>query len=94
MSTTLSRDNWRVSLSWRYIHEMDVFDPDDFNTDVDAVNYFDFFGAYTFDHFEVSVGVENLADEEPPFIPGVSQNSSPYYDYLGRFYYARLKYSM
>jgi iron complex outermembrane receptor protein len=94
LSTSLSRDNWRVSLTWRYIDEMDVFDADDFNTDVDAVNYFDFYGSYSFDHIEVSVGVENFTDEEPPFVPGVSQNSSPYYDYLGRFFYARLKYNL
>lgn len=94
LSTTLSRDNWNLNLTWRWIDEMDVFQPDDFNTDTNSISYFDFFGSYDWDHVSVSVGVDNFTDEEPEFIPGISQNSSPFYDYLGRFYYARLKYSM
>ena len=94
LTTTLARDDWSVNVSWRYIDSMDIDDPDDFNKDVDAVNYFDFYGSYNFDNVQVSVGVDNFTDEEPEFIPGVSQNSNPVYDYLGRFYFARISYSM
>ena len=63
LSTTLARDNWSVNLTWRYIDEMDIDDQigfEEFTTDVDAVNYFDFYGSYGWDNIEVSVGVENF----------------------------------
>jgi iron complex outermembrane receptor protein len=94
LSTTLSQDNWSVNVTWRYIDEMDIDDPDDFNTDVDAVNYFDFYGSYNLDNIEIAVGVDNFTDEDPEFIPGSSLNTSQFYDFLGRFYFARLTYSL
>ncbi len=94
LSTNLSRDNWSLNLTWRWIDEMDAFDADDFNTDVNSISYFDFYAAYNWDNIQISVGADNFTDEEPEFLPGVSQNSSPIYDYLGRFYFARLKYSL
>ncbi len=99
LTVNFSRDNWNVALAWRYIDEMDideqlgVEDPA-FTTDVDSVNYFDVYGSYDWDNIRLSVGIENFTDEEPPFIPGISQNSNPTYDYLGRFYSARIKFSL
>ncbi len=84
-------------VAWRYIDEMDISDEigfDEFNKKADAVNYFDFYGSYNWDNWTFSVGVENLTDEEPPFVPAISANTSPIYDYLGRFYSARIKFSM
>lgn len=94
LDTTLARDNWSATISWRYIDSMDIDDPDDFNKDVDAVNYFDFYGTYTWDNIQFAVGVDNFTDEEPEFVPGVSLNTNVTYDFLGRFYFARLTYSM
>jgi iron complex outermembrane receptor protein len=97
LSTTLSRDNWSVNLTWRYIDEMDVDDQigfDDFNTDDDAVNYFDFYGSYGWDNIEFSVGVENFTDEDPEYVPSTATNTSGVYDFLGRFYFGRVKYSL
>ena len=94
LSTSLARDNWSLNVTWRYIDSMDIDDPDDFNKDVDAVNYFDLYGTYTWDHVQFAVGVDNLTDEEPEFIPGVSLNTNTTYDFLGRFYFARLSYSL
>lgn len=97
LSATLSRDDWSVSLNWRYIDEMEINDQigfDEFTDSTDAINYFDFFGSYDFDNIQVSFGVDNFTDEEPEYVPAISSNTSNVYDFLGRFYYARLKYSM
>ena len=73
---------------------MDVFDTiefDNIHTTVNAVNYFDLFGNYRGDTFNITIGVDNLTDESPPYVPDVALNTSSIYDYLGRFYYVRLK---
>ena len=96
LTATLSQNNWSVSLAWRYIDEMEIDDQigfDEFNTEADAVNYFDVYGAYNWDNIQLSVGMENFTDEEPPFVPSISANTAPIYDWLGRFYYARVKFS-
>lgn len=97
MNMTLTQNNWSGSLTWRYIDGMDVSDEigfDEFTTTTDAVNYFDLFASYQWNNVQLSVGVENLTDEEPPFVPSISTNTSPIYDFLGRFYSARIKLSM
>ncbi len=94
LSTTLARDDWSVNVTWRYIDSMDIDDPDDFTKDVDAVSYFDLYGTYTWDQVQFAVGVDNLTDEEPEFIPGVSLNTNTAYDFLGRTYFARLSYRL
>ncbi len=96
-SVGLQRDNWSVSAAWRYLDEMDIDDQIGvgvLDLTADAISYFDFHGAYSWDNFQVSVGVENLTDEAPPFIPSISANTNPTYDYLGRFYSLRFKYSL
>ena len=97
LSLALSRDSWNVTLVWRYIDEMEIDDQigfDEFTDKADEVNYFDFYGSYNWDNLELSVGVENIGDEEPPFIPSISNNTNGMYDYLGTFYSARLRYSL
>ena len=39
----------------------------------------------------VTIGVDNLTGESPPYVSDVALNTSSIYDYLGRFYYIRLK---
>ncbi len=93
LKATLSRNNWSLSLSWRYLDEMDVFDViefDNVHTTADAQHYFDIDGQYDFGAWRVAAGVENLADEEPPYVTDVSANTSGIYDFLGRFYYVRV----
>jgi iron complex outermembrane recepter protein len=97
LSIGLNQENWNASLAWRYLDEMEISDEigfDEFHDKADAVNYFDLHGSYNWDKFQFSLGVENLTDEEPPFVPAISANTSPIYDYLGRFYSARFKYSL
>jgi iron complex outermembrane receptor protein len=97
MTVNLTRDNWNVALAWRYLDEMDLDDQiglEEFSLDTDAVNYFDLYGTYSWDNIQLSVGIENLSDEEPPFVPSISANTSPMYDFLGRFYSARIKFTL
>ena len=73
---------------------MDVFDTiefDNIHRTVDAVNYFDTYGSYRGDIINITFGVDNLTDKSPPYVPDVALNTSSIYDYLGRFYYFRLK---
>ena len=94
LSMTFSRNNWTIGGSWRYLDAMDIFDTIDFDNvheTVDAVNYFDLFGNYQGDVINVTIGAENLTDEAPPYVPDVALNTSSIYDYLGRFYFVRLK---
>ena len=73
---------------------MDVFDTiefDNIHKTVDAVNYFDTYGSYRGDIINITFGVDNLTDKSPPYVPDVALNTSSIYDYLGRFYYVRLK---
>lgn len=95
LSVTLSRNNWTIGGSWRYLDAMDIFDTIEFDNvhkSVDAVHYFDLFGNYRGAMIDVTIGAENLTDETPPYVPDVALNTSSIYDYLGRFYYIRLKY--
>ena len=90
------RDEFSVGVGWRYLDEMDVFDVigfDNVNTEADAQNYFDLSAAYEMDNWRISGGIQNLTDEEPPYVPDVSANTSGIYDYLGRTFYARVSMS-
>jgi iron complex outermembrane recepter protein len=51
------------------------------------------FGAGLLDGLRLGLGIENLADRDPPLVPGGSANTDPQqYDILGRRYFARLSY--
>lgn len=96
MSLGLAQDNWDVSLTHRYIHDADaqpLLGPGNLVDDVDAVHYFDLTGSVSIDKFTVVAGIENLTDEEPEFIPGVSMNTSTVYDFMGRYYYTKVSYN-
>ncbi|MBD3646765.1 MAG: TonB-dependent receptor, partial [Pseudomonadales bacterium] len=90
---TLTRNNWSLSLGWRYLDEMDVFDViefDNIHTTADAQHYFDIDGHYDLGAWRLAAGVENFTNEEPPYVTDVSANTSGIYDFLGRFYYVRV----
>lgn len=92
LGATYSQDAWSVNLNWRYVDEMDVFDALDFdnvNLKADSMNYFDLYGTYNLGAWDFMVGIDNLTDEEPPYVPDVSVNTSTAYDWLGRMYFAR-----
>ena len=95
-TVSFTKNEWGVSLSHKYIDEMDIFKTFGFDTieDVDAVHYFDVSGSYEWDVFRVVVGVDNVTDEEPEFVPEISTNTSRIYDWMGRFYFATVTVSL
>ncbi len=93
--TSLTKDNWEVALAYRYIHEADaepLFGAADAVKEVDAVHYFDLTGSVELGNVVVLAGIDNLTDEEPEFVPGVSTNTSFVYDLMGRYYFTRVNY--
>lgn len=94
-SVGLQRDNWNVSASWRYLDEMDIDDQIGvglLNPNTGSISYFDLYGVYSWERFQISLGIENLTDESPPFIPSIASNTNPTFDFLGRFYSVRVKF--
>lgn len=96
--------NWdalSVNLQWRHIDSVDKELPEQAATfaafrSIDDYNYFDLAGYYTLwdDRVTLSVGVQNLTDEDPPVLGNevgdTSSNSGntfpSNYDVLGRIY--------
>lgn len=88
----LARDTWSVGLNWRYLSKMDITDVIGFETlriETPAQNYFDIVGKYDVGAWTLMVGVQNLTDEDPPYVPDVATNTSGIFDFLGPFYHAR-----
>lgn len=79
-----------------YIDGMDRFnfeDDEPFNT-VGEIAYTDLSITYRPGAFSLTAGVNNLTDESPPFITGGAANSSAQgYDFLGRYFFLRGKYT-
>jgi iron complex outermembrane receptor protein len=68
---------------------MEVFDVigfDNINTTADAQHNFVIDGTYDMGAWAFQAGVQNVADEEPPYVTEVSANTSGIYDFLGRFF--------
>ncbi len=92
LGVTLARDTWSVGFNWRHLGEMDVTDviglqvPD---LVTPSIEYFDILGKYHVGSWTLMAGVQNLTDEDPPYVPDVSANTSGIYDFMGTFYYAR-----
>lgn len=93
LRVALARDDWSLGVTYRYLDKMEVFDVIDFDnvtTSADAQHYFDIDGSYSMGAWSFKAGVQNLTNEEPPYVPDVSANTSGIYDFLGRFFYARM----
>lgn len=96
-----SLDRFTFNLRWRYYGEMDYENTDGTpgtedellaGKGIDAFNYFDLSGtAYLGEYTEITVGVNNITDKEPPLIGGVNApanaNSPGGYDQAGRFFF-------
>lgn len=98
--TTLSYDvgPFNAAVRWRYVDKM-IDQSCIGRTSCTAVsppsvNYFDVSGAWKItDNYEISAGVNNVGDKQPPFFTSfVQANTDPStYDVLGRRYYVGLK---
>jgi outer membrane receptor protein involved in Fe transport len=83
-----------VSLAWRYSGEVDQIGTNNPPTKLDAQSYFDLAGSWSATEWlSIRAGVNNILDEEPPFVPqGVTarENGNTYpgaYDALGQYWF-------
>lgn len=96
---------WSASLRWRYFSEMDytLQDGSPGTTDqilvsngnaLEAISYFDLSGQFDVrDNARLTLGVNNILDEEPPLVGGSltnNANSLTGYDQAGRYLFARI----
>jgi iron complex outermembrane recepter protein len=86
--------NASVSLAWRYIGDVDQIGTSNPPTKLDAQSYFDLAGTWgATEWLTIRAGVNNILDEEPPFVPqGVTarENGNTYpsaYDALGQYWF-------
>ncbi len=97
LNVRFNRDNWWLGMTYRYLDEMEAVDVIGFGTlepKADAVHYVDLDAGMTIGAWNVTAGVQNVSDEEPPYVTDVSINTSTAYDFLGRFYYGRVTYTL
>jgi len=92
-----SEEWWSVEARWRYFGGIDY----DGSTDTiaqanmsESQSYFDLNAVFTFmDNHDVTIGVNNVLDEEPPMVGGTlttnANTIAGFYDTLGRFMYAK-----
>ena len=95
MTVGWSQEKLTTQLSWRYVGEVNDDDDDTvyFTETISGTNYFDLVAAYSFtDNYRVSVGVDNLFDENPPILGDNQEQANTYpatYDVFGRTYFVR-----
>lgn len=84
-----------LSLGWmgRYQSAVELYypDPSYLANRADAVLYHDIQGSYDFGRYQLSAGIRNLLDEEPPYLTEYDDmNTIPVsYDTAGRYFYLR-----
>jgi len=95
--STRSGSSLRIAGQWRYIDAMHDRAWPEF--EVPSYDYVDLYALYRFalwksDNLKLTVGIENLTDEDPPLLPGgLGANTDPsQYDLLGRRYFLGLRY--
>ena len=106
LSTRYSLGDWTIGARWRMIGRMNYRLTNDQpgTTDQILVNngnrvgsyhFYDLSGSYRFsDNYELTVGVNNVFDKEPPLVGNtlsLNANSIGGYDQLGRFLFATIR---
>lgn len=91
--------DWSFSWLTRYIHDMDdpSFDGNNvFGYDgVDGYDKHDLRVAYNWERYRLLVGVNNVFDEDPPYVFSSGNNSDLFlYDVFGQYWFARLTFTM
>ncbi|USD36433.1 MULTISPECIES: TonB-dependent siderophore receptor [Ferrimonas] len=89
-------DTWAFNYQMRYLEGLDRFEADPakpkLGDSTDAVMYHDISGSYFVnDYVTVTAGIDNLFDEEPPYVTnGIDGNTDTYtYDVLGSRWYVQ-----
>jgi iron complex outermembrane receptor protein len=97
-SVTVAGENWSVTSYNRYIGGAKYFNanygqtPDDWT---DEIVYWDLAGQYTVSDLTVTGGITNVLGTNPPqFTDGDANSNGNTYDYIGRYFFARLSYKM
>ena len=106
--TSWNWDAFTLSLLWRHIGSVDIEPPEESAVDprfrsIDSYDYFDLYASYQLTwngDFTLSLGVDNITDEEPPIVgQDAGDTSSNFgntfpsnYDVLGRMYTFNLNY--
>jgi iron complex outermembrane receptor protein len=95
MTLNYGRDNWNAQLAWRLVGSVDDDDPGTVYAveQIDAFNYLDFSGQYSFgERFTVTGGVNNLTNKEPPIMGNNQEQANTWpasYDVFGRTFFLR-----
>lgn len=89
-------DGLAISANWRYLGAVDQLD--DGPQEIGSESYLDLTGRYKYgDHMTFSVGVNNLLENDPPYLtgaPGSNGNTYPgHFDALGRYVFASVSYT-
>jgi iron complex outermembrane receptor protein len=89
-----SNDDLTLSYTLRYISGMGFFPLTDpaVNpaTHTPGIFYSDIAATYQYDRYKATVGIDNLFDKQPPFVPDGSSNTAvSVYDLLGRLFYLK-----
>lgn len=92
-------DNWTFSWVTRYIGDMDdpAFDGNNAfgYSGPDAYSKHDVRVAYDWDRYRVLVGINNVFDEDPPYVFNTGRNTDTrLYDMFGTYWFARLTVTM
>jgi len=92
-------NNWSFSWLTRHIGDMDDPDWDGNNAfgydGTDAYYKHDVRVAYDWDRYRLMVGINNVTDEEPPYIFNTGRNTDTrLYDVFGTYWFARLTFTM
>ncbi|HEV2675709.1 MAG TPA: TonB-dependent receptor [Aliidongia sp.] len=96
LATSFKQDNWSVNWTTRYYGGVkDTLNgPGDFEgNEAAGVFYHDISGTYQYKNVNLTVGVDNLFDKDPPFLLPTGQGNngaaSAGYDFVGRFIYMK-----
>lgn len=92
LGINLTRDTWSVGLNWRHMGKMDITDVigfENIRVETPAMDYFVIVGRYHVGAWTLMANVQNLTDEDPPYVPDVAVNTPGIFDFPGTFYYAR-----
>ena len=93
LTAQFSTEHWTVRSLHRFIDGARHFnrDPTQPYYWVDAVSYWDLALQYQNDGFEVTLGCENVLNQDPPFFldGGTANAEAASYDFVGRFFYMR-----
>ncbi|HEV2678613.1 MAG TPA: TonB-dependent receptor [Aliidongia sp.] len=98
LGTTFKRDTWSVNWTTRYYggvkNSVSGTGTGDFEgNEAAGVFYHDISGTYQYKNVNLTVGVDNLFDKDPPFLVPTGQGNnaaaSAGYDFTGRFIYMK-----